>query len=76
MMISGALGLAEGIFAPGQIVKKITFNLGIDKPFWMWYTQFIKRKRGNNMDYEKALEIFIELMIKNKDVLLRLKEGE
>jgi hypothetical protein len=38
MMISGALGLAEGIFAPGQIVKKITFNLGIDKPFWIWYT--------------------------------------
>jgi len=29
-----------------------------------------------NMDYEKALEILIELMIENKDVLLRLKEGE
>jgi len=28
------------------------------------------------MDYEKALEILIELMIENKDVLLRLKEGE
>ena len=29
-----------------------------------------------NMDYEKALEILIELMIENKDVLLRLKEEE
>ena len=28
------------------------------------------------MDHEKALEILIELMIENKDVLLRLKEGE
>lgn len=28
------------------------------------------------MDYEKALEILIELMIENRDVLLRLKEGE
>lgn len=35
-----------------------------------------QKKEGNNMDYEKALEILIELMIKNKDVLLRLKEGE
>ena len=33
-------------------------------------------KGKNNMDYEKALEILIELMIENKDVLLRLKEGE
>lgn len=28
------------------------------------------------MDYEEALKILIELMIENKDVLLRLKEGE
>lgn len=28
------------------------------------------------MSYEKALEILIELMIENKDVLLRLKKGE
>jgi hypothetical protein len=25
-MISGALGLAEGIFVPGRIVKKITYK--------------------------------------------------
>ena len=28
------------------------------------------------MDYEEALKILIELMIENKDVLLRLKEGD
>jgi hypothetical protein len=27
------------------------------------------------MSYEEALKILIELMIENKDVLLRLKEG-
>lgn len=30
----------------------------------------------NEMTYEEALEILIQLMIENKDVLLRLKEGE
>lgn len=28
------------------------------------------------MTYEEALKILIQLMIENKDVLLRLKEGE
>lgn len=28
------------------------------------------------MSYKEALEILIQLMIENKDVLLRLKEGE
>lgn len=27
---------------PGAIVKKIIFDLGIDRPSWVWYTQFIK----------------------------------
>jgi hypothetical protein len=36
----------------------------------------ITEREVNKMDYEKALEILIELMIENKDVLLRLKEGK